>query len=673
MSPAEHVADEVSFAEPPAPVAAPHPLASLARLMRGRWLLSASIAAILGTTLGAGGFVMGNRIYESQAILRLYPKEANILYRNNDDSVLKTFDSFAKAETSTVASLPVMARALSRIPDQFAHLIADVTPGDLASSIEIKRSDSLIVLTTKSRDPGFAAAKLEAVVTAYQELQADGETKRSAVRLKELQEREAALLVRRDEIRLKTLEVGGEFGIEALAKAHVEKVAQIESLAGRKSEVEATLAALKAKSGASSADMSDDHIMRATLLDRALADLNFDRAKREAELATLIIRYTDTSQVVRDKREEIIVIDRAMSERREQIKVLGQTGALTDTSSATPEASIAEIQALFEKVSGQLELARREARDLNAKRATLVALEQDAKENRDLLEETRSALEVIRLEDGRALPGYSVVMSPASLPTKPVADTRKTNAAAGFGIGAFIALAGVFLLGLTSRRLRHSDALARWAARVPVMLVSKDALPQPAEMDRLRNAIKLLHLRAPRRTSGAQVIALAPIDGGSAQDLSQALGASFARAGLTTLVIDAAFRPVPSGTSAAGWREALAGQTVQPEPLGERLNGLPIGVEQSVTCGSVGTVALRAALAQLSADHDVIVIACGSLDQTVSSELILAESDFALACVSPTDRRTPVSALIQRFDNLPRQGGGVLFTSAQSNDPGLAR
>jgi uncharacterized protein involved in exopolysaccharide biosynthesis len=671
MSTAMTATEDLSFAEPAAAPAAPHPLANLARIMRGRWLLSASMAAILGGLLGTGGFFMGSRIYESQAILRLYPKEANILYKSTDDSVLKTFDSFAKAETSTVASHPVMERALASLPESFSHLTEGMTASHLGSSIDIKRNDSLIVLTTTSKDAAFATAKLEAVVTAYQGIQADSETARSVVRLTELQDREATLLAKRDEIRVKTLEVGGEFGIETLTKAHVEKVTQIEALAGRKAEVEATLATLKADSGTSSADMSDDEIMRATLLDRALADLNFDRAKREAELATLLTRYNETSRIVQDKREEIIVIDRAMAERREQIKVLGQTGALTDTSAATPEASIAEIEALLEKVSGQLELARREARDLNAKRATLAALEQDAQENRDLLEETRAALEVIRLEAGRALPGYSVVMSPPSVPTKAAVDTRKTNAIGGFGFGAFLAFVGVFLLGLTSRKVRHSDGLGRHAARVPTMLVTRETRPVAYEMDRLRNAIKLLQLRAPRKTTGAQVISIAPVDGGNSIDLANGLGASFARVGMKTLVIDAALRPSLNSDKTAGWREALSGQTVAPLAVDDHLFALPAGHDQDVNCGSVGTGRLRAALGNMTPDYDVVVIACGSLNDSVSSELILSESDFALACVTPTDRKATVNALIPRFDNLPRQGGAVVFTAAQSNDPGL--
>lgn len=661
---------------------APHPLTILLRMMRGRWQRLAIVAAALGGVLGTAGVLSGHQLFESQAILRLYPQEANILYRTADDSVLKTFDSFVKAEASTVASHPVMQRALADIPAQFAKWTTAMTPSDLGGSIQIKRSDSLIVLTTTSQDAAFAQAKLTAVVGAYLAQQSAIETQRSEVRLNELLGREAALLAKRDEIRLQTLDVGGEFGITALAKAHVEKVTQIETLASRKAEVEATLEALKTKTGTASANMQNEEIMRATLLDRALADLNYDRARREAELSTLQTRYGKTSRALRDKRAELAVIDQAMAARREQIRVLGQTGALTDTSGATPDASIAEMQALLGKISGQLALARQEARDLNAKRATLAALEEDAVENRALLDETRAALEVIRLESGRALPGYSVVMSPANLPSKPTADGRKTLGMAGFGLGAVLAFAGIFAAAWADRRLRFSDAVAPLAPAVPVMLVSQQALPSAGQLDRLRNRVKLLQIRTPQPDRQAQIIALAPISfagmeghGGSI-DMALGLGASFARSGLRTLVIDAAFGPeggpvADTMAQAQGWREALAGQQVAPTTISDNLALLPIGGDRSVSCGAMGAAQLRKALAPLTAPYDVVLIACGALHSAVSTELILAQSDFALACLGPSDSKTSVSTYLPRFDTLPRQGGGAVFTGAAPQDPGL--
>lgn len=652
------------------------PIAALVRAMRGRWLASALTAAILAPTLAFTGYQSGVRLYESGAILRVFPQESNILYSSGDDSVLKTFDSFVKAETTSVASDPVMERARAMLQAEWPVETAAMTIRDLAGSIEIKRNDSLITLNTKARDAGFAAAKVNAVVTAYLDLQAEAETARTDVRLSELQTREATLLARQADIRKRTLDVGGEYGIDALAKAHVEKVAQIDALAARRAEVEATLTAMRSTAGDSSADMSDDEIMRATLLDRALADLNFERAKREAELSTLLLRYPADSPPILDLHEQIAVIDRAMADRREQIKVLGQTGALTDTSGANAEASLAEIAALLDKVTAQLAEARTEARDLNSKRAELAALQEEADDVRKLLEETSGALEKIRLEAGRALPGYTAILSPATPRAEPAEDSRKIFAAAGLAGGGALPFFLALMLGLTSRRIRHSDALIRFSHRVPVLRVVPRRKPAASESDRLRNALQLHPLRQPMQAGAARIITFTRLDGPAPASAALALAHSFAAAGTRVLLVDADLTGAGPGrdlglNTAAGWRELLLGGAPAAHPLAAGLHILPAGLDPRQTDTSAGIGAIRRALADLAKEQDLILICTPGPNASLMTELLLSASDLGLAEVSPKDRKTTIAAHVFRLDSLPRQGGGLVFTQARSGDPGL--
>jgi uncharacterized protein involved in exopolysaccharide biosynthesis len=665
--------DGLMLAEPPAP-AEQSPVAGLVRAMRGRMRMAGFAAAMLAPALATGGYLSGVKLYDGSAILRVFPKESNILYRSGDDSVLKTFDSFVKAETTSVASNPVMARAHAALTAQWPALTDGMTTRDLAGSIEIKRNDSLITLNTKSRDAGFAASKVNAVIAAYLNLQAETESARSTVRLTELQTREASLQARQADIRRRTLDVGGEYGIEALGKAHVEKVTQIDALSERRAEIEATLAAMRTKSGESSADMSDNEIMRSTLLDRALADLNFDRAKREADLSTLLLRYPDHTTIVQDMREQIAVLDRAMADRREQIKVLGQTGALTDTSGGNAEASLAEIAALLDKVTAQLANVRIEARELNGKRAELAALKEEADDVRKLLEETSSALEVIRLEAGSALPGYSVILSPATIASEPTEDSAKMLAAAGLGAGGILPFALALVIGLMSGRVRHSDALARFAHLVPVLRVSRRK--GGGDADRLRNALQLHPLRQSHPVGKARVITFTRLDRGAPAAPSLALAHSFAAAGTRVLLIDAD----QSGTGITqslgmaqtpGWREALLGQTVAPVAMTDGLAVLPLGYDPRLTDTNTGIAAIRHALAGLTDGHDLILICAQSSGDSLMSELLLSASDLGLADVAPSDRKGAIAAHVQALDSLPRQGGGFVFNHALRGDPGL--
>ena len=665
----------------PAPALLPaeqNPMSSVVRAMRGRWKHVALGAAILGPALGTLGYMSGTKLYESQAIVRVYPQEANVLYRTGDDSVLKTFDSYVKAETSYIASPPIMDRATRHLVTTFPEEAGKMTARDLGGSIDVKRTDSLITLTTRSKSPDFAAEKLQAVADAYLALHAETEAKSSAVRLAELQAREKQLVKRQDENEAAMLQVGGEYGVDSLSKAHADKVAKIEEIASRKDEVEGTLAAMKAKSGNSSADMANQEILRSTLLDRALADLNFERAKREAELSTLKTRYPDNSQQVQDKMKELAVIDQSMADRREQIKVLGQTGALTDTTQSNAETSLAEIQALHDKVTAQLESAKADARDLNSRMIQLDSLRTEADNIAKLLEETRQGIEIITLEAGKALPGYSVLMSPPMVPDKPAQDNSKVRAAAGLAAGAFLSLAAFLMRGLVGRRIRYSDTLARFSHLAPIKTITPFGKAEKAHADRLRNALQLHPLRVPPLPDSTRIIAVTRLDTSAPDDLALSLAVSFAEARSHTLLIDADAKDGRlteklGQHDAAGWREALEGKDYSPQPYGDsgHLDILPVGHRSGMADTEIGVGRVRAALAGLKGRYELIILLCGSMSESVSSELLLSVSDLAVAEVRPKDRKANIASLIARLDSLPRQGGVLTFRDAKPDDPGL--
>jgi len=671
------VEDEQDYhVPPPVEMPPPNPVAVVARAMRGRWKSVVGCAVLLGPALAAVGFFSGTQLYESQAILRVYPQESNILYATGNDSVLKTFDSFVKAETTYVASDPVMARSAAALALARPDIASDLKTSDLAGSIEIKRSDSLIVLKTRSKDRPFASEKLDAVIASYLALKTETEEKRTAVRLSELHARETELSERLAALRADQLEVGGEFGLNALAKAHIEKIAQIDGLAARKSEVAATLATLEAESTASSADTSDQEIMRATLLDRAMADLNFERAKLLSELAGIRSGYANQTnlrfeQKQKAKLAEIAVIEKAMADRREQIRVLGQTGALTDVTQGGDDTTISEIRSLFDKVSGQIDIAREEARDLNRRRLDLDRVENEMQEAERLLEETRRALEVIRLESGRALPGYAVVMSPPSQSMDPAEDTRKMLMAAGLAGGFGIAGILILVLALTERKIRYAETLVPFENRVPVQQVSDADDANPHAADLLRNELQLQKLRMPRLVGKAPVIAVTKAGEGDTTDLAHSLAESFARSRMKTLFIDADIVKQQVETSMPGWRDTLLGETPKPQAntdidgLWTLTGGTPGALEDHM----VSAPMVRTAIKDASQSFDVVIVSAGSLKDRLSAQLILSSADVGVLALAPSDARADVFAQIDRLDELPRNGSVAVMRHALRGDP----
>ncbi|MDO6522787.1 hypothetical protein Q4578_14405 [Shimia thalassica] len=650
------------------------PFGALARIMRKRWLVLLGLVVVLGGGLGYLGFVNGSKTYSTQAILRVSAHEPGILFASGDDSKLKLFQSFVKAETTYVASSPVMERATAIIKSKMPDADDELTAKSLAESIEIKRKEALIILKTNSKDPEFAALKLNSVIQAFMDLKVETKEKLENFRANELTVREAELLAQLQDLNAQTLEAGGEFGMASLVKTHIEKVTQIESLIARQAEVKATLLAISSSAdSAGSADMADQEIMRATLLDRALADLNFDKAKREAELTSLLKRYAENTPKVIEKKEEIAIISSAMADRRDQIKVLGQTGALTEGGEANQDDQMAEISALLEKVTSRLETAREEARELNRKRIELTFLEEEREELRRKLDETRHALDVIQLESRNSMPGLVDVMAFALVPQKPAEDSAKMLGAGGFVGGAVLAIILVMGYGLTYKKVRYTDDLWRHTWFMPILTTIK-ATATPAEIEtsihRLRNNIKLFPSRTRPDTRKARIIAVNRFDSAESGTLARKLADSFATANLRTLYIDADLQTV-APQNKAGWRDLIVGEYVQPECNEFGAEVIGAGSDARITDATVSLVALRKALSFYEKDYAVIVVNSGNLDTGLSSELFSSTADLAVSVVNVDDMRSKVNAGIDRIMSLARNGSALVFTGATGSDPAV--
>lgn len=658
-----------------------NPIGALGRMMRGRWLTWLLMCLVFGTGLGYLGYTNGTQLYQTQAIIRIYPKEQTFLYDGDEIGSGKAYDNFLKAETTYVAGYPVMSRAYETLTAEFPDELADATVQDLAGSVEIRRKDSLIILKTLSKSPEFAEAKLDAITTAYFTLSAENKARQTELRSETLRQREAELLAQLNGINQQALEVGGEFGPLSLAKAHNDKIAQIDSTAARMAEVQATLAALRETGGNSSADMNDEEIMRATLLDRALADLNFEKARHEATLSTLLKRYSENSRQVQDIMGKIEVIDQAMQDRRTQIQVLGQTGALTDQSAGGEEDSVAAIEDLLTKVTERLEKQRAEARDLNERRVTLEFLKGEREEVSDLLNDTRKALDAVSLESEAALPGLVDLMEDATLPVEPAEDSAKMLGAGGFAGGGFLATLIVMVLGAGNGRLRYSDDLWNVTYLVPI-LAAVDRKTGRKENDykrainKLRNRIKLVPARVPKATDRGRILCVGRLDKGENTKLPTMLAQSFAAARMRVLLVDGDL--VHQGISQdyglddnAGWNNLLVGEDAD-EVEADGFWIMPCGTRAELGDEDIGLYDVNAVLTDLARDWDVVLVHFGSLTDSVAAELVLTAADFCLVQAKRGDKLTNIRAHAMQVDKLPRNGGAIWMENLKPSDPFFA-
>jgi len=655
-----------------------NPIGALGRLMRGRWLTWLFLCLLFGSGLGYLGYTNGTQLYQTQAIIRIYPKEQTFLYDGDEIGSGKAYDNFLKAETTYVAGYPVMSRAYEMLAADYPEELEDATVQNLASSIEIRRKDSLIILKTLSKNPAFAEAKLDAVTSAYFDLSAENKARQTELRSETLRTREAELLGQLNGINQQALEVGGEFGPLSLAKAHNDKIAQIDATAARLGEVQATLTALRETGGNSSADMNDEEIMRATLLDRALADLNFEKARHEATLSTLLMRYSENSRQVQDIIGKIEVIDQAMQDRRTQIQVLGQTGALTDQSAGGEEDSVAAIEDLLTKVTERLEKQRAEARDLNERRVTLEFLEGEREEISGLLNDTRKALDAVSLESEAALPGLVDLMEEATYPVEPAEDSAKMLGAGGFAGGGFLATLIVMVIGAGNGRLRYSDDLWNVTYLVPILgavdrRTGRRETDYKRAINKLRNHIKLVPARVPKATDRGRILCVGRMDKGDNPKLAELLGQSFGASRMRVLLVDGDL--VHQGISRAhglddspGWNNLLVGEEADAiEADGFWI--MPCGTRSELGDEDIGLYDVNAVLTDLARNWDVVLVHFGSMTDNVAAELIMTATDFCLVHAKRGDKLINLRANAFQAEKLPRNGGAIWLENLKPSDP----
>jgi len=663
-----------------------NPVKLVIRLLRGRWLRVLLLALLCALVFAAVGFNAVNPAYQSQGLIRISAKESTILYADANDARLKLFDAFVSGEVTYLSSRPVLERALAMIASVDAFRVpAPEDISKLARMISISRSKGLILVSARSVDPQLAAVAVNAVIDAYLSLHNEQEQSRQSYREQELVTREAELLERLEEIKRRSLKVGGEYGINSLLKAHIAKVAQIEEQEQRIDELAGTIAQLETVGSASAVDTGDLEIKRATLLDRALADMTYDRAKRAASLETLRQRYTPSNPIVVKAKSELTVLDKAIEQRREQIATLGRTGALTGTGDGDRDQSIDELKSLLDKLTARQVVRRKEAKSLNGKLVELRFLGEERTGVRVLLNETRRVLDQVRVESRNSLPGVVEVLSRGSLPDQAIEDKRPQIAILGGGVGCGLALSVFLGLALLRPCTRYSDDLDMLSDRAPVVAV----LPRTKEIeagefrssvDRLRNTIQLLPGSGHDFQRHARVVGITGVEEGcGTTTLTLVLAESFADSGLKTLVVDADLiagdltQRFEAGED-EGWRELLSGvgRTVTTKTLRHGLDLLPAGCAPGVQDMGVSLPRLRQALAKVADAHDVIVLDLGAFRTHLAAGLVTSQADLTVVVSRPGESLGQLRRLLGSLDRIAPGSTCQVFNFATRGDPELS-
>jgi uncharacterized protein involved in exopolysaccharide biosynthesis/Mrp family chromosome partitioning ATPase len=658
-----------------------NPVVFAIRALRGRVLLTAALSAILAVCFAIAGYMVTSPEYAAHGLIRVAAKETKVLFADSDDARLRLYDAFVSAELTFLTSRPVLETALQKFASgevDVANYPADVT--DLRDTVRVLRDKSLITISALSRDPKIAATIANAVLDSYDELHKAQNNRRESIRTKSLEDRELELLDRLEALRVRFLDVGGEYGIDSMAKAHLSKVTQLEELEQRITELDATIAQLETVGTSVDGDTGDLEIKRATLLDRAMADMTYDRAVRAAKLETLKQRYRRDHPKVANIVAELQVIDEAIEARRQQIATLGKTGALTASNGKNDEESAGELKVLLEKLQARREEVRNETRLLNGKLIELRFVGEEREELKDMLEETRRALEVVRVESKTELPGTIEIVTRAHVPDRPVSDKRPKLALIGIMAGLLAGLGGVLLLGFLDRKCRYSDDIEELLPSTDLVGVLPDKMAEPDGYTRaireIRNALQI----APLQSEGGKVIlVVGTVQASGSTETGLAMATAFAEQRFSVVAVDGDFEADDLSSKLdleqrPGLREALLGEnlTLSPTPAGlENYSALSSGCDMAVTDAGVSLAKLKPVIEQLRQEFEIIVIDAGSITDRLSASQMAALADDILLIAPEGGVARDVRRSFEMLNKTAPGRTRVVFNFAGKNDPHL--
>ncbi len=676
------------FDEPGAgdePVRAVNPIKIVLRTLRGRYWLAASLAVLFAIVGATGGYLSKHPVYVSGGIIQVYPNKTNILYSDQDDSRLRLFDAFVAAEASFLKSPPVLERAVKSPLLKDLGWTADLEGMNrLKETVAVDKKGGLITVTTGFDDPTSAATLLNVVLDAYKELHTERLKLQDSVRDRELSVREQEILSKLSELDKQILAIGQEYGADSIVSAHIRKITQAEDADKRAAELAMSIAAMSGTQKNNDVDVGDAELKRLVVLDHALADMLFERSKQMAELAVLKARHAPEHRDVIEMQARVKVIDEAIEERRTQLTTLGTTGALTKGDTKGTSESLDDLKALQERFVAQRKSFQQEARDLNGRLIQLESLEDERTQLRSLLQETRRALEQIRLESNHSLPGTIEIKSRGVVSTRPASDKRKMFSLAGGGFGAVGGIALTLAFGLLFGGYRFSDDLSEGQPGIPMVgVLPVMANAQSENNPDFQRAIYRLSVDLQLlldATPGGKVLAVTGTGGGSGSStVALALARAFTNSRLNTILVDADFTD-GSLTSLlglqgiAGLRESLLDGnlgSLSVDGDASLLRTLPLGNNQVLTDSHIARRQFAHLLHQLRSQSDLVIVDLGPLTERLVARLGSALADRVLLVVPAGATTGIVHPAISELERLAPQRALTILNFAVPGDPRL--
>jgi capsular exopolysaccharide synthesis family protein len=648
------------------------PIRWVRRVLRGRYRLAVTLAALAGCLGAVIGYVALPAKYESRGLVRIERALPTILYPSQRRPDISDFDAHVAAQEAQLQSRRVVEAAAGSPAMRQAGWPAGprgVAALHNALAVRRPRGQHFVYVSVTHKDPRLALTAVNAVLDAYRDSPTDPDGLTLAAKEQALVLRENSLALALLQVRTKILEVSDQYGRQAIDRMHAGKIEELmaidQKLAETRMEQERILAGESAGPGSAVGAPEPSA--------NALPVLKGHELSLIAEIK--ISKYRPGHPVIRNLVRRLDAV-RIQIDLYEQARGGGQTdGALAvDDSSALAE--LDQLEARYEAARDPL---RREVEELGRLRVKLAGLGDHETELTQRLSLTRQRLDEIRFEAGRGNTDR-INIAGGELPVTPVSDRRRGLAGAGLLLGMLGGLGIVILMGLTDPRVRYAEELEALELPAPVVAVLPELIGRDEAREHwaVRNVQQLRAvLELGSRDQVNTVHAITSADHGEGRtDLAHALATCFAAAGRRTLVIDADFassrlsseikltgRPGLCEALTTGIPDDRIHETDQPN-----LWGMPLGSRQGFSPQHLSPDGLGRMLEALRSRFDAVVIDTSPVLAAAEASLVATLSDSTVIVATRNQRGDLIRSAAARLRQVGADVAGLVFNKAVASD-----
>ncbi|UCD76843.1 MAG: hypothetical protein JSV91_07920 [Phycisphaerales bacterium] len=660
----------------------------LRRIMRSRWRISVVAALLLAIV---GGFIVYRCVpltYQSSGMVYVEGQLPVVLFDCPENEVPPLFDAFVWSQASLLQSREVIDVAVSRPEMSEAGWPAGPAGvAELQESLQVRREkgEQMIHVAVQHDDPRLAHTAVNAVLASFEELSGRRNGPRPEETLRILTRREQELLRLLAQLRADILEASDQYGSDAIARIHAEKVEELIALDRRLAEItlmrdeteNGEYLGLWGPSGAAGRAAGEDSLT--DLKDRELALM--------AEIESFSTAYGPNHPVIRE-----------LARRLEAIRIRGEL-----TCNAMPyrgkdprydrpglppitRATRRRLRRDADWYQAMRDRVREETAGLERQRLVVNVLDEQADRTRQRLVDTQRRLDEIRVENSVGDRNRVSIVAFGDLPAAPVSDRRLGYALTGGFLLAAAAFGLAAMIGLLNPRARFHADLAAMGPGLPVLGVlpelgdGNELRDEPAarSVHQLRNLIEL----SEDATGGAVHAISSSLPGEGKTSVALAIAASLAAGGRKTLIIDGDIaRGGMTRRLGLDHRPGLCGaigprrETGKAHPLQQgNLWIMPTGSSGGLRPEEISRRVLIRLLDELRTTYDAVLIDTGPVMTSVEAPLIAGVSDDVLLVVERNRKQRTIRSALHRLNQAgARVCGMVLNRAAQSDIAGGER